>query len=104
MELGANKKFSDLKFEAEQAADIVSLYRVVYAATAKLQRNIGKAQFIACMNGQADSAHDLFENVIPRQRRIVNEIIAIWTRAASGRSAEEIVSIITEVTTDLAAA
>lgn len=89
------KTFAALKAEAEAADDNVSLYRAVDAANGKLYRNINNAKLLSYTHGSAADADHYFQNVIPGWQRIVNDINAIWTSAVAGKSAEEIVSIIT---------
>jgi len=90
------KTFATLRQEAQDAGNPVQLYRVVEAANSKLYRNINKAKLLSYTHGSAADADHYFQNVIPGWRRIVNEINAIWTATVAGKSADEIVSIITE--------
>jgi hypothetical protein len=91
-----NKTFAALKTEAANASSPVELYRIAMVSGEKLQRNIGKAQLLAYTNGRAAEAHHYFENVIPGWQKINNEILAMVHTALNGRTAEEIISIITE--------
>lgn len=89
-----NITFAQLKINAEAAADMVALYKVVDTANEKLYRNIKKAQMLSYTHGAAADADHYFQNVIPAWQIIVNEINAIWTAKATGLSAEKIVEII----------
>lgn len=90
------KTFATLKTEAAAASSLVDLYRVVNEANGKLIRNINKAKLMSYTHGMAAEADYYFGQVIPGWQAIVNEINAIWTRAASGKPASEIVVIIEE--------
>lgn len=91
-----SKTFAALKDEARNASSLPALYRAVDAANGKLYGNIAKAKLLSYTHGAAADADHYFQNVIPGWQRIVSEINAIWTAAVAGKSAEEIVSIITE--------
>lgn len=98
------KTFAALKTEAENAPSPVELYRIAKASNDKLLRNINKARFLDCMHGRAAEAGHYFENVIPGWSMTNDEIHAIWSKAANGKSAEELVAIIMEAgRTELAA-
>lgn len=91
-----NASFETLLNNTKAANDLVAMYRFVKAANEKLQSNIRKAQFMSYQPGRAADADHYFQNVIPAWQATVNEINAIWTAAVTGKTAEEIVSIMTE--------
>jgi len=88
--------FETLLNNTKSANDLGAMYRFVKAANEKLHSNIRKAQFMSYQPGRAADADHYFQNVIPGWQATVNEINAFWTNAVSGKSASEIVAIMTE--------
>lgn len=91
-----NASFANLLNNTKSANDLGAMYRFVKAANEKLHSNIRKAQFMSYQPGRAAEADHYFQNVIPVWQATVNEINSVWTNAVSGKSAQEIVSIMTE--------
>lgn len=94
----AAKSFATLKAEALVASSPVDLFKIAKASNDKLLRNIAKAKLLSYTHGMAAEADHYFQNVIPGWQRINNEIHDLLAAAMSGKSAEEVVSIITEAT------
>lgn len=92
-----NASFETLLNNARAANSAEAIYAQVKEANAKFQSNIRKLQFMSMQNnGNAMVAEEYFQNRVPAWKAAVDEINAIWTRAVSGRSTEEIVAIMTE--------
>jgi hypothetical protein len=91
-----NKSFAALKTEAAAASSPVELFRIAKASNDKLLHNIGRAQMLSYTHGRAADADHYFQNVIPDWQRINNEIHDMLKTAFAGKSADEVVAIITE--------
>lgn len=88
------KTFQTLKAEAQNASSASELFQVAKASNDKLIRNINKAKLMSFQHGRAAEAGHYFENVIPTWSAINDEIHSMLRAAMSGKSAEEIVSIV----------